>query len=102
MNFEELHGLIVEWAKARKIIPNSTPETQLLKSMSELGELADAMAKGDRDGVADGLGDVMVTLVMVAELSGLDLIECLAGAYGEIKDRRGTMLPNGLFVKEVL
>lgn len=31
---------------------------------------------------------------------GLEPIECLAHAYGEIKDRTGELLPNGVFVKE--
>jgi len=100
MKFEELDMNVILWAKARKIIPNSTSQTQLLKTMSELGELADALIKGDRNGIIDGLGDVLVTLVLVAELEGLDLTSCLESAYGEIKHRTGTMMPNGVFVKD--
>jgi hypothetical protein len=37
----------------------------------------------------------------LAYLSGSSLRECLEGAWEEIKDRRGILLPNGVFVKEV-
>lgn len=30
----------------------------------------------------------------------MDLVQCLAEAYDEIKDRKGTLMPNGIFVKE--
>lgn len=91
---------VIRWAEARRIIPNSTPETQLLKAVSELGELADATIKKDRPKIADGVGDVMVCLINYCALQDLDLVECLELAYNEIKDRKGTLLPSGVFVKE--
>jgi len=91
---------IIRWAEARKIIPNSTPATQLLKAMSEIGELADATIKQDKLGIVDGVGDVMVCLVTYCVLQDIDLVSCMKGAYQEIKDRKGTLLPNGVFVKE--
>jgi NTP pyrophosphatase (non-canonical NTP hydrolase) len=100
MNFDELKSKIIGWAMERKIIPNSTPQTQLLKTMSELGELADATIKGNMTQVIDGYGDVLVTLIVAADLHGVDLTYCLERAYAEIKDRKGTLMPNGVFVKE--
>lgn len=91
---------IVRWAEARKIIPNSTPATQLLKAMSELGELADATIKQDRLGIIDGVGDVMVCLINYCALQDINLVTCMDVAYDEIKNRKGTLLPNGVFVKE--
>jgi len=91
---------IIRWAEARKIIPNSTPATQLLKAMSELGELADATIKQDRLGIIDGVGDVMVCLINYCALQDINLVQCMDIAYDEIKDRKGTLLPNGVFVKE--
>ena len=99
-SYNELELNVIRWAEARKIIPNSTTVTQLLKTMSEVGELADAVIKRDRKKVVDGIGDVMVTLIIVAELEGLTIRQCLEAAYDEIKNRKGTCLPNGLFVKE--
>lgn len=92
---------VERWAADRNIIPNSTPQAQLMKTMSELGELADATLKNDIDGVVDGLGDVLVTLIIYAKLQGLDLQSCLSVAYDTIKDRKGTLTPEGVFVKEV-
>ena len=91
---------IIRWAEARKIIPNSTPATQLLKLMSELGELSDATIKNDRPQIIDGVGDVMVCLINYCALQDIDLVACMGSAYDEIKNRKGTLLPNGVFVKE--
>jgi hypothetical protein len=101
MSYSKYEMKVIDWACARKIIPNATSQTQLLKTMSELGELADAIIKRDKAGIIDGLGDVLVTLIVVAALEDLDLTECLASAYEEIKDRKGTLLASGVFVKEV-
>ena len=100
MSYAQVEMQVIQWAEARKIIPNATSQTQLLKTMSELGELADALIKGDRDGIIDGLGDVLVTLIIVAAKEDLDLVDCLKSAYKEIKDRTGTMMPNGVFIKD--
>jgi NTP pyrophosphatase (non-canonical NTP hydrolase) len=96
----ELVSAVEQWALDRQIIPNSNPQSQLMKTVSELGELADATLKSDRAGIVDGLGDVLVTLVIYARLQGLTLEECLASAYDTIKDRRGHLTPEGVFVKE--
>jgi len=100
MTYADIEMKIVQWAEARKIVPNSTPATQLLKAMSELGELADATIKNDKPGIVDGVGDVMVCLVAYCALHDINLVGCMYAAYDEIKHRKGTLLPNGVFVKE--
>jgi len=100
MSFADLEIKIIQWAEARKIIPNSTPETQLLKAVSELGELADATIKKDKDGIVDGVGDVLVCMVNYCALQDINLVDCMEVAYDTIKNRKGTLLPNGVFVKE--
>lgn len=100
MSYSELEIQIIQWAEARKIIPNSKPATQLLKAVSELGELCDAEIKGDVAKKKDGVGDVMVCLINYCALNDIDLVECMQLAYDEIKGRKGTTLPNGVFVKE--
>lgn len=99
MSYADVEIKIIQWSEARKIIPNSTPDTQLLKAMSELGELADATIKKDREGIVDGVGDVMVCLVNFCALQDIDLVTCMKLAYAEIKNRKGTLMPNGVFVK---
>lgn len=100
MSYADVEMKIIQWSEARKIIPNSTPDTQLLKMMSELGELADATIKKDHDGIVDGVGDVMVCLINYCALQDINLVTCIKHAYEEIKNRKGTLMLNGVFVKE--
>lgn len=100
MKFSKLEDLVVAWAEDKGILERSTPQAQLLKTVSELGELADATIKDDVDGIVDGLGDVLVTLIIFAEMQGVPLKACLQAAYGVIKDRQGSMSASGAFVKD--
>ena len=100
MSYADYEMKIIQWAEARQIIPNSTPEVQLLKAMSELGELADATIKNNLSDIEDGVGDVMVCLINYCALQDINLVGCMELAYDQIKHRRGTLLANGVFVKE--
>jgi NTP pyrophosphatase (non-canonical NTP hydrolase) len=100
MSYEMVEINVIRWAEARRIIPNSKPYTQLLKGFSEMGELADAEIKGNLPEIKDAIGDVMVCLINYCALKDISLTECLKGAYEEIKDRKGTLMPNGVFVKD--
>ena len=91
---------VIRWAEARKIIPNATPASQLLKAVSEMGELCDAEGKQDQLAIEDAIGDVLVCLINYCALKQLDMTRCLAGAYEQIKHRKGTLMPDGTFVKE--
>lgn len=112
---------IEEWAEARNLIAGSTPLKQANKTSEEVNELVAALGKlqvlktipnNEMDtGVwavhfsaafeeaKDAIGDVVVTLVVIASQLGLPLEACVKSAYEEIKDRKGRM-ENGLFVKE--
>lgn len=100
MTLDELITAVEDWAAARKIVPHSNPQAQLMKTMSELGELADATLKRNAIETIDGLGDVLVTLIIYAKLSGISIKGSLEAAYAVIKDRRGYLTPEGVFVKE--
>jgi NTP pyrophosphatase (non-canonical NTP hydrolase) len=100
MSYAAVEMKIIQWAEARKIIPNSTPEVQLLKAISEMGELADATIKNDQEAIVDSVGDVMVCLINYCALQDLNLVDCMEIAYDQIKNRRGTLLPNGVFQKD--
>ena len=52
----------------------------------------------DEHGLRDGIGDVVVTLIILAMQNDMDLYECLNQAYNEIKGRTGKMV-DGVFVK---
>jgi len=99
-SYREVELQVVRWAEARRIIPNAKPQAQLNKALEELAELFKAESQGNISGVMDGVGDVVVCLINYCALKDIDLVECLALAYEEIKDRRGTLMPDGTFVKE--
>lgn len=96
--FTELE--VIRWSEARGIIPNSTSLAQLSKAYEEMEELENAINLRDKPGIVDGLGDVLVCLINVAALEDLDLTRCLEAAYNEIKDRKGHMNKEGIFVKD--
>ena len=98
--YRDLEISVIQWAEARKIIPRATPQAQLNKALEELAELFKAESQGNMDGVKDGVGDVFVCLINYCALKDIDLVACLGLAYNEIKDRRGTLMPDGTFVKE--
>lgn len=70
MNWNEFKSNVERWAEERGIYEHSTPEAQLLKALSELGELADAVVKNDRDALKDAIGDVVVCLINCAKMIG--------------------------------
>jgi len=96
LNDLEVHTLA--WSDDRGILRNSTPQIQGLKLVSEMGELADNLAKG-RD-VRDDIGDCLVVLTNIASMSGYSLTECWQVAYDDIKDRKGFLNEQGIFIKD--
>ncbi len=101
MSYRELEMKIIQWGEARRIVQNSTPAAQWKKTLEEVNELADALDMNDRDAMKDAYGDILVTLIMGCACADLDLVSCLELAYNEIKDRKGYLTPEGIFVKEV-
>lgn len=83
MTFEKFKTNVEHWQAERGIYEHSTALAQALKAVSEVGELADAVIKGDRDALKDAVGDVMVCLVGVAKMTGCDIgsVEKLPSAF---------------------
>jgi uncharacterized protein YabN with tetrapyrrole methylase and pyrophosphatase domain len=100
MSWSNLELDVIRWAEERHIIPNSTPMAQAIKTHEELGELLSALHRGVPHEIEDAYGDILVTLIICAELANVDLTECLRTAYDEIKDRKGYLRSDGVFVKE--
>ena len=96
----DLQGLVDKVAKShheRNLIDGATDQTQFVKLLEEVGELAGNISR-DRC-IKDDIGDIIVVLVNIAERNGLTIEECLECAYNDIKDRKGVMI-DGCFVKE--
>jgi NTP pyrophosphatase (non-canonical NTP hydrolase) len=90
--------LIREWAEHRGIYDKGDQKTQYVKLMEEAGEVGRAILKDDLPEIKDGIGDMVVVLTNLAELSGLTIEECIESAYDTIAKRKGKMI-NGTFVK---
>jgi len=101
MSYADIEMKVVQWGQARGIVQNSDPYAQATKTQEELNELIEAIKSGDRAAMADAYGDILVTLVMGCACADLDLVECFKGAYEEIKDRKGYLGADGIFVKQV-
>jgi len=97
---EYLDKKIDTWFHDRGIIENGAPMGQAIKTLEETTELLDALNRGDETAIKDAIGDIYVTLRGVCLTSGLFLDECIAIAYDEIKDRKGYLRSDGVFVKE--
>lgn len=101
MSYANLEMKVIQWGEARGIVQNSTPFAQAQKTQEELNELFEAILKNDKEAAKDAYGDILVTLIMGCACADLDLVECLNGAYQEIKHRKGHLTKDGIFVKEV-
>jgi NTP pyrophosphatase (non-canonical NTP hydrolase) len=114
IKYEELQTKVYEWATEKGIFEKSTPIKQLGKTQEELDETLVALQaltaidkQADRQVVAsealaeveDGIGDMLVTIIILAKMVNLDSVACLESAYNVIKNRTGKM-ENGVFVKD--
>ena len=91
---------IDQWGLDRGIIQNGLPLAQVSKTLEETAELVAALTTDNKEEVMDALGDIYVTLRMVAGTYGVPLEKCIRMAYEEIKDRKGYLREDGVFVKD--
>jgi NTP pyrophosphatase (non-canonical NTP hydrolase) len=96
---DELAAAILQWGIDRDFPNGATAGGQVNKLFEEGGELSGAVTRNKVPMIVDGIGDCFVVLCMIALTTGVDLRECIAAAYDEIKDRKGTMI-DGKFVRE--
>ncbi len=89
---------IRKWARVRGIYDSGDQKTQYIKLQEEAGELAKAILSKDEAEIEDAIGDIVVVLTNLAELSKLRIEDCIDSAYNEISNRKGKMI-NGTFVK---
>ena len=98
MGFRYFELKVLEWADEKGIFEKGNPIKQMDKTIEEVEELRKAIHENDMPEIIDGIGDVLVTLIIQAEMQGLDPLQCLETAYNVIKDRTGEMI-DGTFVK---
>lgn len=102
---------VLQWARDKGILNKATPKDQFTKTVEEVGELAAGLCRynpavQDEDDamsalyeIKDAIGDVTVTLIILADLVGAEFSECLDQAYEAIAGRTGKMV-DGVFVKD--
>ena len=111
----ELEEKVIQWAKEKGILDKATPLAQAGKTLEEVKELIEAVEMQEdgleyftnskvnlvntEEEVKDALGDILVTIIIGAELQGLKLTDCLESAYNVISKRTGKMV-GGVFVKD--
>ena len=98
-SYNELEALVITWAHQKGILDNGTPRAQAGKTVEEVQELIDAIDTNNKAEIEDALGDILVTIIIQAEMQGLELIKCLESAYNVIAKRTGKMV-DGQFVKD--
>jgi len=100
MSYSKYEMLTLQWGTDRGIVQHGRPIGQAIKTLEEVTELLDAINRRDMPEIKDAVGDIVVTLIMCCATLDIDLTECLAGAYWQIKDRKGFLTAEGVFVKD--
>jgi len=90
---------ILEWAEPKGLLNPQLAPQQFMKLSEEVGELANAILKGNKIEQIDALGDIKIVITILAEQLGFDIDECEEIAYQEIKNRTGKTI-NGTFIKD--
>ena len=98
LTVDQLIKQVEQWSKD-KDLHNGNPDRQALKFYEEAGEVGAALSRGNLEALKDGIGDTVVTLIILAQQHDMTLQECLQFAYDEIKGRTGRTV-NGTFIKE--
>lgn len=98
MKTDELIDAVREWGKSKGI---DNPYRQLNKVTEELGEWAHEICRDNSTTpeAKDACGDVLVTIIILADICGIDPIKCLEVAYHEISGRKG-YTSEGMFIKD--
>lgn len=98
MSFEQIQERVLDWANDKNLLAPDNHTKQFMKVIEEIGELSDAMLKGNKIAEEDAFGDVLVTLVILAKQRNVDLLAEFENAYNIIKARTGQTI-NGTFIK---
>ena len=98
-SYNELEALVILWASQKGILEKGTPNGQCDKTLEEVLELSEGIFNDNISDIEDALGDILVTIIIQAEMQGLKLVDCLESAYNIISKRTGVM-KDGQFHKD--
>ena len=97
-----LNERTIKWGVDKNIIgPNrkGTVRAQVEKLLEEATETYDAVSFGNIDEIKDGIGDVIISATLLAQMYGLTMDECHEAALQVVEKRTGKMV-DGTFVKD--
>ena len=77
---KEYQQHVIKWAHDRNIIEDSDAMRQLLKTLTEAGEMVDAIRANDIDEYVDSIGDQWVTVVIGMEIAGIPYQDALVSS----------------------
>lgn len=97
-DFDTLADKVRIWRRKKGI---DNPDKQTLKVIEEVSEVVREIVRGryDSDELKDGIGDSLVTIIVLCDILRIDPLECLDLAYGVIENREGKLI-DGTFVKQ--
>ena len=73
IKIEDLIILVKRWAHRKGILEHGTPAKQLIKTLEEIMELHTAIEDYNLKEIEDAIGDVVVTLIIYAEMKNITL-----------------------------
>jgi hypothetical protein len=104
---QELIEKVEQWAKDKGIDKAESWKPQFKKIVEEVMEYKEELKKFDNvkgeeyswcyDEMVE-MGDILITLIIMAQQRGYEIRDCLIHAYLKIKDRQGEVI-DGSFVK---
>lgn len=97
MSTDDLIYAVRDWGREKNI---KNADKQLMKVFEETNEITREFVRGryHTPEVVDSIGDSIVTLIILADILGYDIRDCLAEAYDVISKRTGKNI-DGTFVK---
>ena len=107
VGMEDLMEKVEQWAEGKGIDKAESWKPQFKKIAEEVKEYRDELrkyedSKGDHVYLVNDemteMGDILVTLIVMAQQRGYELYDCLEMAYEKIKNRKGEVI-DGTFVK---
>ena len=115
--FDNLRNKVLDWGKSKDLLHEENADKQFMKFVEEVFEFKSEMDYLTRIGQSSEevysdyeqieaqenmkleMGDIFVTLIILCDQLDIYPVDCLARAYGKIKDRTGKTI-NGVFIKQ--
>jgi glutathionylspermidine synthase len=107
VGMEDLMEKVEQWAEDKGIDEAESWKPQFKKIVEEVMEYKEELKKFDHrkgmeylmcyDEMVE-MGDILITLIIMAQQRGYEIKDCLTHAYLKIKDRQGEVI-DGSFVK---